>query len=74
MTRLSKNDPNSFSTPEDVIIKHIDLDWNVNFEKSIINGTALLKFEIIAKSISSIVSTFQLIIDKNIKFIIKFSF
>lgn len=54
--RLSKVDPSSYSTPENEIIKNIDLDWNIDFERHVVNGTATYTFEIIAASIETIVS------------------
>lgn len=56
--RLSSVDPNSYSTPENEIIQHVDLDWTVDFDKKILKGNALLKFKIIAKSIKTIVSIY----------------
>uniref|UniRef100_U5EZH8 Leukotriene A(4) hydrolase n=1 Tax=Corethrella appendiculata TaxID=1370023 RepID=U5EZH8_9DIPT len=52
--RLSKIDPNSFSNPEDVVIKHIDLIWNVNFDKKTLSGVATIHFDILAQSIEKI--------------------
>lgn len=54
--RLSANDPNSYSTPESLIIRHIDIDWEVDFANNLLKGNALLKFEIIANEVNSIVS------------------
>lgn len=49
-------DPSSYSQPELVQVKHIDLDWSVNFTENIIAGSATIKFLIIAKTIEQIVS------------------
>lgn len=54
--RLSANDPNSYSTPESLIIRHIDIDWEVDFTNKKLKGNALLKFDIISNEIDSIVS------------------
>lgn len=54
--RLSKIDPSSYSTPENEVIQNIDLDWNIDFERHVVNGTATYTFKIIAKSIETIVS------------------
>jgi hypothetical protein len=51
-------DPSSFAQPELVKIQHIDLDWNVNFVDSRLDGTATIKFLILAKFIEDIVSSF----------------
>lgn len=54
--RLSKVDPSSYSTPENEVIKNIDLDWNIDFERHVVSGTATYTFEILAASIETIVS------------------
>lgn len=54
--RLSKVDPSSYSTPENEVIENIDLDWNINFERRVVSGTATYTFKIIAESIETIVS------------------
>ncbi len=38
-------DVHSFSNPQDVRVKHIDLDWKVLFDKKILQGTATLSVE-----------------------------
>lgn len=42
---------------ENVVTKHIDLFWNVDFNKQTISGEAILHFEIVAREIERIVST-----------------
>lgn len=54
--RLSKVDPSSYSTPENEVIQNIDLDWNIDFERHVVHGTATYAFKIIAESIETIVS------------------
>lgn len=56
MPRLSTTDPSSYSQPEFVKITHVDLDWSIDFEQKIINGSALIQFTILAKFIEEIVS------------------
>jgi hypothetical protein len=59
------------SSVEEIIIKHVDLDWTVNFEKQTIKAIATLKFEIVAKSVEKIVSLhadFSLDLSNNIFF------
>lgn len=82
MSRLSKNDPSSYSEPgnisknsfeavinpsnylfdfislENIVTRHTDLFWNVDFEKQIIGGEAVLHFVIVAKEVENIVSGF----------------
>lgn len=56
MSRLSKGDPNSYSEPENIVLKHVDLFWNVDFDKQTISGEAVYHFNIVAKEIERIVS------------------
>lgn len=41
---------------ENVVIRHMDLVWNVNFDEQVISGEATLRVEIVAKEIERIVS------------------
>ena len=59
MPRLSTVDPSSFSQPELVKIKHVDLDWLVDFGPKTISGSAQIQFIILAKFIEEIVSDFD---------------
>ena len=54
--RLGTTDPSSYSQPEFVRMKHVDLDWRVDFGENVLDGTATIKFLIIAKFIEEIVS------------------
>ncbi|XP_045778042.1 leukotriene A-4 hydrolase [Maniola jurtina] len=47
MGALSPLDPSSFSRPEFAIIKHIDLTYNVDFEKKVLHGTALYNIQVL---------------------------
>jgi len=38
-------DVHSYSNPQAVRVRHVDLDWNVLFDKKILQGTATLSFE-----------------------------
>ena len=40
-----QRDPHSYSKPEEAVIKHIDLDLEVNFEQKELSGTAEIKFK-----------------------------
>uniref|UniRef100_T1JM78 Leukotriene A(4) hydrolase n=1 Tax=Strigamia maritima TaxID=126957 RepID=T1JM78_STRMM len=44
-TSLSPRDPNSYSCPEDWETSHVDIEWNVNFEKRILEGRVDLTLE-----------------------------
>lgn len=48
MGRLSNVDPSSYSEPEKVLLKHVDLNWNVNFQTQTIDGSAVLQFIVTA--------------------------
>jgi leukotriene A-4 hydrolase/aminopeptidase len=37
-------DVHSYSNPQMVTVRHVDLDWNVLFDKKILQGTAILSF------------------------------
>lgn len=59
---LSKNDLNFCSAfleiiiLENIVTKHVELFWNVDFNKKTISGEAILHFEIVAKEVERIVS------------------
>lgn len=38
-------DVHSYSNPQETVVKHVDLDWNVLFDKKILQGTATLTVE-----------------------------
>lgn len=38
-------DPHTFARPDEAVIKHLDLDLQVDFEKKILTGTARIEFE-----------------------------
>lgn len=42
---------------ENVVTKHVDLIWDVDFNKQTISGEAILHFDIVAKEIERIVSS-----------------
>ncbi|XP_031633949.1 uncharacterized protein LOC116347493, partial [Contarinia nasturtii] len=54
MSRLSKGDPSSYSEPENVVTRHTELFWNVDFDNQMISGEAILHFDIVAKEIERI--------------------
>ncbi|XP_013388394.1 leukotriene A-4 hydrolase [Lingula anatina] len=43
--RLSPGDPSSFSRPEYCVVVHLHLNWDVNFDKKILNGSVELDLE-----------------------------
>ncbi len=44
-TATTAQDFHSYSNPNEIKVTHIDLDWNVLFDKKILQGTATLSFE-----------------------------
>lgn len=61
---MSAIDPHSFSNPEEIIIRHIDLDLNVDFDSSFISGTATLSLENLTGTDTLCLDTRDLIIEK----------
>jgi len=59
-------DVHSYSNPQEVRVSHIDLDWNVLFDKKILQGTATLhiKSEAGAKASQLVLDTRDLNIEK----------
>ncbi|CAH0764243.1 unnamed protein product [Diatraea saccharalis] len=47
MGALSPLDPSSFSRPELAIIRHVSLLLNVDFESKVLNGVAVLNFDVL---------------------------
>ncbi len=58
------NDPHSFAKPNDAIVKHLDLNLNVDFEKKILSGSATVDIELKNNSTQIILDTRDLKIDK----------
>lgn len=52
--RLSPIDPSSYSNAHELIIRHVDLDWTVNFEKSTLSGSATLYFKTVNNDVGEI--------------------
>mgnify|MGYP005989262233 CR=1 FL=1 len=44
-TQAEVSDPHSFANFNDVVVKHIDLDLNVDFKQSILKGSATLSYQ-----------------------------
>src|ERR1044071_241051 len=40
-----RKDYHSYSNPEQVKVRHVDLDWDVLFDQKILKGTAVLSLE-----------------------------
>jgi leukotriene-A4 hydrolase len=43
-------DFHSYSNPQEIRVRHLDLDWDVDFGKKILKGTATLSFERLART------------------------
>lgn len=48
-------DFHSYSNPQEIRVRHLDLDWDVDFEQKILKGTAILIFERIAQKSSVLI-------------------
>ncbi|HXQ71945.1 MAG TPA: M1 family metallopeptidase [Pyrinomonadaceae bacterium] len=48
-------DPHSFSNPQDIRVRHIDLDLSVSFEERTLKGTAVLFLERLNSEVSQVV-------------------
>lgn len=53
----------SFSNFNTVAIKHIDLDWEVNFDKEFINGAAFIHFDVLKPTTQIILDSRDLTIN-----------
>lgn len=63
-TPVLVKDPHTFAHPEEAVIKHLDLDLSVNFEKKILTGTARIQFERKGDASQIILDTRDLTIQK----------
>ncbi|HEX8737148.1 MAG TPA: M1 family metallopeptidase [Pyrinomonadaceae bacterium] len=65
-TSAKVEDVHSYSNPQEVRVSHIDLDWNVLFDKKILQGTATLQIkpEAGAKASQLVLDTRDLNIEK----------
>lgn len=45
MSRLSPNDPNSYSRPDEVCVTNVHLDWLIDFSSNTISGSVTLNVE-----------------------------
>ncbi|GAB0089567.1 hypothetical protein DMENIID0001_041330 [Sergentomyia squamirostris] len=52
--RLSKVDPSSFANADEVVTTHVSLDWTVDFDRSVIAGSAEISLKITAAQIEEI--------------------
>src|SRR5882762_8556785 len=57
-------DFHSYSNPQDVRVRHLDLDWDVSFDKKILKGAAVLTIDRMNKQAPLILDTRHLNIDK----------
>ncbi|MBP6649968.1 MAG: M1 family metallopeptidase [Bacteroidia bacterium] len=63
-TPVLVKDPHTFARPEEAVIKHLELDLTVNFEKKILTGTARIQFERKGDASQIILDTRDLTIQK----------
>ncbi|XP_073953391.1 leukotriene A-4 hydrolase-like isoform X2 [Choristoneura fumiferana] len=63
MSALSPLDPSSFSRPELTLVKHISLSLNVDFEKKVLSGFAVLSIDVLQDSNQVILDASNLTIE-----------
>ncbi|XP_026763210.2 leukotriene A-4 hydrolase-like [Galleria mellonella] len=61
---LSPLDPSSFSKPDLAVMKHVSLVWNVDFDRKVLDGAAVLDFEILQDTGELILDVKNLTIEK----------
>lgn len=63
-SQYAAQDFHSYSNPQDVRVRHLDLDWDVSFDKKILKGSAVLTIERLNKQAPLILDTRHLNIEK----------
>ncbi|MDQ2974501.1 MAG: M1 family metallopeptidase [Acidobacteriota bacterium] len=63
-SQSAAKDLHSYSNPQDVRVRHLDLDWDVSFDKKILKGAAILTIDRLNKQAPLILDTRHLNIDK----------
>lgn len=63
-TQKTAEDLHSYANPQDVTVKHVDLDWTVSFEEKTIKGTATLNIVRTNKNAPLMLDTRDLKIEK----------
>ncbi|MEO8087334.1 MAG: M1 family metallopeptidase [Bacteroidota bacterium] len=63
-SEMITNDPHSFAKPNEAVVKHLDLNLTVDFEKKILSGSATLDVELKNNSTQIILDTRDLRIEK----------
>ncbi|MGZ8847183.1 MAG: M1 family metallopeptidase [Pyrinomonadaceae bacterium] len=61
---VTAQDSHSYSNPAAVRVRHVDLDWDVLFDRKILKGTAVLTIERMNQSLPLILDTRELNIEK----------
>ncbi len=44
-----RRDNHSFANPDEVVVRHLELDWDVRFDRRVLDGTATLHIERVAE-------------------------
>ncbi|HEV2826283.1 MAG TPA: M1 family metallopeptidase [Pyrinomonadaceae bacterium] len=63
-SQSTAQDFHSYSNPQDVRVRHLDLDWDVSFDKKILKGAAVLTIDRLNKEAPLVLDTRHLNIDK----------
>ena len=58
-------DMHSYGNPDEVVVRHLDLDWDVNFNQRTLSGTAVLLIDRVADSVRTLrLDTRELLISR----------
>ena len=55
--RQTTKDPNTYANTQDLVVKHMDFDWRIDFDLKEIQGTASLKAEVIQNTDKVVLDT-----------------
>jgi aminopeptidase N len=61
---ITTSDPHSFSKPDEAVVKHLDLDLIVDFDKKILSGSATIDVELKNNATQILLDTRDLTIEK----------
>ena len=56
-SQSAAQDFHSYSNPQDVRVRHLDLDWDVSFDKKILKGAAVLTIDRLNKEAPLVLDT-----------------
>jgi hypothetical protein len=65
MSALSATDPTSFSNPDKVVVTHIDLDLEVDFDRHVLAGEVNLSLNKLVDGVDTVVRMLSIFIEYN---------